>query len=177
MFWKRGETVVKKYYSESDSISNNKENVFVYIAPMDEGVQSRTSASDNAYDVSEDLELWISSITDCVLRNIRLSRKYICAETVMEYQLIYAYSSERKIDAMAILEDCTKVSMLAENIPSEEISEDDRDEYKEALYAGEIVWSEFCQYAEMENVKIVMEHVCQRLMKELGIDVGCMEGK
>ncbi len=165
---------MKKYYSESNSINKN---VFVYIAKKDEGVQSRASAYDNAYDVSEDLELWISSIIDYVLRNIRLSRKYICAETVKEYRLIYACSSERKIDVKAILEDCAKVSMLAENIPSEEISEDDRDEYKEAMYAGKIVWSEFCQYVEMENVKIVMEHVCQRLMKELGIDVGCMERK
>lgn len=170
---------MNKYYHENDYIMDGKsrENVFVYITPEDEAVQSAASSHDDVYNVGEDLKLWIESIADYVLRNIRICKKYICVEAAKEYQLIYECSDRCFMDVLAILEDCTMVSMLAENIPCEEISEDDRDEYKEAVYAGEIVWSEFCRYVEKDNVKIVMDSVCLRLTEALGYAVRCGEEK
>ncbi len=167
-----------QYYHENNYIikGKGKEKVFAYIAPEDKSVQSAVLSSDSTYNVGEDLELWIESITDYVLRNIGLCRKYICAETVKEYRLIYDDSGKRALEVQAKLEDGQRVSMLAEAILGEDVFEDDRDEYKEAMYARDIVWPEFCQFVEKENVKNVMDGVCLRLMEKLEMDVRCERG-
>lgn len=161
---------MNQYYHENGYIMDEKgkDNVFVYIALETKAMQS---ATDDTYNVGEDLELWIESITDYVLKNIRICRKYICAKIAKEYQLIYDYLGKGELEVQAILEDGQRVSMLAEAISGEEVSEDDRDDYKEVMCARDVVWPEFCQFVGKENVKNVMEGVCLRLMKELGSDV------
>ncbi|MBQ9142341.1 MAG: hypothetical protein IJX63_11220, partial [Lachnospiraceae bacterium] len=146
-----------------------KDNVFVYIAPEDKAVQSTVPYYEDTYNVGEDLELWIESITDYVLRNIGICRKYICAETAKEYRLIYDDSNKGKLEIQAILENGQRVSMLAEAISGEDVSEDDRDDYKEVMCARDVVWPEFCQFVEKENVKSVMKGVSLRVMKELEV--------
>lgn len=44
------------------------------------------------------------------------------------------------------------------------------------MYARDIVWPEFCQFVEKENVKNVMDGVCLRLMEKLEMDVRCERG-
>lgn len=168
-----------KYYHENDYIINGKgkEKVFAYIAPEKKVVHSAAMSEDGEYNLGADLELWIESITDYVLRNIRICRKYICAETAKKYRLIYDDSGKRDLEVQAILEDGQRVSMLAEAILGEEVSEDDRDDYKEVMCARDVVWSEFCQFVEKENVKSVMKGVCLRVMKEVEADVRCEERK
>lgn len=168
---------MKKDYSESNLVSNDKENIFAYITSEDETVQSAVLSRDSTYNVGADLELWIESITDYVLRNIRICRKYICAETAKEYLLTYECSDGCVIAVWAILENGQRVSMLAEDISSEEVSEDDRDDYKEIMYASDIVWPEFCQFVEKEYVKTVIDCVRLKLVEELGSDVMCEEKK
>ena len=159
---------MNKYFQENDDIMNqgSKENTYAYIAPKEEAVNY-----DDTYDVGEDLALWIDSISDYVLKNIRVCRKYMDIEQVKEYRLVCEYSGRCALAVQGIFEDGHIVGVSAENISGELVSEDNRDEYKDVLYAGEIVWPEFCQYVKKESRETVMESVCRRLEAELGCAV------
>lgn len=159
---------MEKYFSEKDTINDvdSMENRYVYVAPK-RGV---VTDFDESYDVSEDLELWISSITEYVLRNIYVCRKYMDIKQIVECRLVCEYEGRNMMDVKALSEGSV-ISLLAEEVPEWDVSEDDRDEYREAKALNEIIWLEFCQCVKEENRKSVMDTVCRRVTETLGCSV------
>lgn len=59
---------------------------------------------------------------------------------------------------------------MAEDIPYEEIAEEDRDCYKDCRCGNECIWIEFCDACSEEEVKSIMDSVCGLLGWKYGVE-------
>lgn len=50
-------------------------------------------------------------------------------------------------------------------------NEDDRDSFRECECQDDIIWPEFCEYCPNENIRPIMEKVCEELESTLEVPV------
>ena len=85
-----------------------------------------------------------------------LEIKVVCA--LFEFMEVHVLTNEN------IWEDAT-----IKDVDFENVTEDDRDTYKECCCRNDIVWTEFCEECSEERVKTVMETACNMMNKKLNV--------
>ena len=113
---------------------------------------------------------WQKILCEYILRNLELSMRY---QEVEMKEVAISYDPLRDIQIQVRTREDKWVDGRASSIPYEAWcdNEDDRDSFKECECQDDIIWSEFCEYCPNENIRPIMEKVCEELEKTLGMPV------
>lgn len=113
---------------------------------------------------------WQKILCEYILRNLELSMRY---QEVEMKEVAISYDPLRDIQIQVLTREDKWVDGRASSIPYEAWcdNEDDRDSFKECECQDDIIWSEFCDYCPHENIRPIMEKVCEELENTLEVPV------
>lgn len=114
----------------------------------------------------ENENLWRKEISETILLNLELFSKKSHRE-ILEIKVVcvpFEFMEIRALTDEQIWEDAT-----IKNIPIEDVTEKERDAYKECCYRNDIVWTEFCEECSEGRIRTVMESACNIINEKLNI--------
>lgn len=119
---------------------------------------------------NEESLMWKKTLCEYLVLNLELSMRYQGTE-MKEVEISYDPLRDIQIQVMTSKDD--RVDGRASSIPYKAWcdNEDDRDSFKECECQDDIIWSEFCEYCPHENIRPIMEKVCEELENTLGVPV------
>lgn len=118
-------------------------------------------------EMTEDDIPWQEEILESVTGNLDLFARYFQGE-ILDIRITCELFSNMKI-SVRTGED-TWESAMAKDIPYEEVSEDDRDCYKNCCYGNDCIWIEFCDARPEEEVEAIMNSVCDLVSRKYGVE-------
>ena len=117
--------------------------------------------------MTEDDIPWQEEILEAVTGNLDLFARYFQGE-ILEIRITCELFSDMKI-SVRTGED-TWESAMAKDIPYEEVSEDDRDCYKNCCYGNDCIWIEFCDACPEGEIEAIMNSVCDQVSRKYGVE-------
>lgn len=124
-------------------------------------------------EMTEDDISWQEVIIESLTKNLDLFRRYFQGE-ILALKITCEMSESVRISAQT--DKGTWENAMAEDIPYEKITEEDRDRYKDCCYGNECIWIEFCDACSEEEVKSIMDSVCEFLCRKYGVETNLFFG-
>lgn len=156
----KNQELIANYFQEhSEDISKFQKESKEIIAKIQDSIEA---AEMTEYDIC-----WQEEILESLMKNLDLFARYFRRE-ILAIRVTCELFEDIQI-SVRTGED-TWENAMAEDIPYEEIAEEDRDCYKDCRCRNECIWIEFCDACSEEEVKSIMDSVCGLLGRKYGVE-------
>ena len=155
----RNQELIANYFQEySEDISKFQKKSKGIIAKIQDSIEA---AEMTEYDIP-----WQEEVLESLTKNLDLFARYFRGEI-----LAIRVTCELFVDMQISVRtgEDTWENAMAEDIPYEEIAEEDRDCYKDCRCGNECIWIEFCDACSEEEIKSIMDSVCGFLGRKYGV--------
>ncbi len=160
-----GDSIIKKHELFAGYFQEKQEAITKFRKESQEILTKlRDSIEEN--EMTEDDISWQEVIIESLTKNMDLYGRYFQGE-ILALRVTCKLSEYVQISVQTDKD--TWENAMAEDIPYEKIAEEDRDCYKDCCYGNDCIWIEFCDACSEEEVKSIMDSVCNFLSWKYGV--------